>query len=241
MQPIDVHYVRVSGCREVTALLAVHVKRRWKLEALVDLRHRVGREIVFEPPQMQLEHGGQRLERNPFLRILLAKSLRLVLILALQRLLLNVLVQRSVQIFATLHGHLQVVEILVASGHVLHVDAAQVVGELAAEQMRHGSLDASGLHLLLQLVHEHPVELLDVVLHESVVRVPTETFGQLLGAHARVAVLQLVENALKRQWDAILRILSVRGVHVVDSLPKVGNVRQRLEQRVHVASSALVL
>ena len=211
---------------------------------------------------MQLEHGGQRLERNAFLRILLAKSLRLVLIVTLQRLLLDVLVQRSVEIVATLNGHLKVVEILVASGHVLHVYAAQVVGELAAEEMRHGSLDACGLpngttpvsgwlqtdaglsclHLLLQLVHENPVELLDVVLHESVVpgqahdahqvirdvhragerqagsRVPAETFGQLFGADARVAVLQLEEDALQRKWDAILRIFAIRGVHVVDSL-----------------------
>ena len=49
-------------------------------------------------------------------------------------------------------------------------------------------------------------------------RVPTETFGQLLRADARVAVLQLVENALQRKRDAVLWILSVRGVHVVNSL-----------------------
>ena len=47
-------------------------------------------------------------------------------------------------------------------------------------------------------------------------RVPTEALCELLRANAGIAVLQLVKDALQREREAILGILSLRGVHVVD-------------------------
>jgi hypothetical protein len=41
--------------------------------------------------------------------------------------------------------------------------------------LRNGSLYAGLLHLHLKLVEEHPEELLHVVLHEAVQRLPTKT------------------------------------------------------------------
>ena len=107
--------------------------------------------------------------------------------------------------------------------------------------MLHGPLDGRALHLVLELLHQHAVELLHVVLHEGVVRVPAKGLGQLLGADRRVRVLQLVEDALQRERDGGLGVLAVGRVHVVHGLPKVRQVRQRLEQRVHVARRALIL
>mmetsp|Transcript_13521 Transcript_13521/g.30686 ORF Transcript_13521/g.30686 Transcript_13521/m.30686 type:complete len:251 (-) Transcript_13521:639-1391(-) len=241
MQPVLVDDALVGVSGEVLAILAVHVQAGGELEPLVDLGHRVGGEIIFEAAEMQLEHGRERLEVDALLRILLAVSLRVVLVLAIEDLLLDILIERCVQVLAALDWDLQVVEVLVTQRRVLHVDAAHIVRELAAEEVGHRALDAGPLHLLLELIHQHAVELLDVVLHERIVRVPAEAFGELLCADARVAVLKLVEDPLQRQRDARLGVFAIRGMHVVHRLPKVREVSQRLQQRVHVASGPLVL
>jgi len=212
-----------------------------ELEALVDLRHRVRGEVVLEAAEMELEHGRQRLEEHALLRVLLPKAVRVVLVLAVEDLLLDVLVERGVEILAALDRHLQVVILLVAQRFVIDVDAIHVVCEFAAEEMLHRPLDRGALHLLLELLDEHPVELLHVVLHERVVRVPPEGLGELLRGDGRVGVLQLVEDALQRQRDGRLGVLAVGRVHVVHGLAEVRYVRERLQQRVHVARRALVL
>mmetsp|Transcript_7650 Transcript_7650/g.19494 ORF Transcript_7650/g.19494 Transcript_7650/m.19494 type:complete len:1162 (-) Transcript_7650:210-3695(-) len=233
--------VRVGVVGEVLAAVGVEVKPLRKLEARVHLHHLLRREVELEAQQVQLEHGRQRLEPHALLRVLLPKLVRHVLVLAVEELLGNILVERLVDVLPPLHRELQVVERLLAPRLVLHVDALDVVGELALEEVRHRPLDRRALHLLLELVDEDAVQLLHVVLHESIRRVPAEGFGQLLRRHRRVRVLQLIEDALQREWDRRLRVLLLPGRHVVHRLAEEGDVLEGLQQRVHVARGALVL
>jgi len=83
--------------------LAVKVERGGELEALVDLDHLVGAKVVLEAAQVQLQHGRQRLERHALLGVLLAVALRVVLVVAVERLLLHVLVEGRDQVLASLH------------------------------------------------------------------------------------------------------------------------------------------
>ena len=218
VQAVHVDDRRVGVVGEVLAPVAVEVERRRELEALVDLRHRVGGKVVLEAAEVELEDGRQHLELHSLLGVLLAEALALVLVVAVEHLLLHVLVEARVQVLAPLDGHLQIVEVLVAQRDVLDLYALDVVGELAAEEVRHRPLDRRPLHLLLELVDEHAVELLHVVLHERVVRVPAERLGELLRRHRRVRVLQLVEDALQSERDRLLGVLLLRRLHVVHRL-----------------------
>ena len=116
------------------------------------------------------------------------------------------------------NASLQIVKLLVTNGDVVDLYALDVVGELAAKEVCHRPFHAARgaagcqhitgaaravrppcpFHFFLQLVHEHAVQLLHIMLHERIVRVPTETLGELLRAHACVAVLQLVKDTLRR-------------------------------------------
>ena len=162
LEPVLIPHRRVRLLREVAPPLAVHVERRRELEALVHLGHRVGVDVVLEAPQVQLEDRRQLLEVHALLGVLLAVLLALVLVLAVEELLLDVLVERGVQVLAPLDWHLQVVELLVPRADKVNVDALDVRGVRAAEEVRHRTLDRGALHLLLELIDEHPIELLRV-------------------------------------------------------------------------------
>ena len=71
-------------------------QHRRELEALVDLRHLVGGEVVFESAKVQLQHRRQRLKEHALFGILLAKLIRVVLVLAIQELFLDILIERRV-------------------------------------------------------------------------------------------------------------------------------------------------
>ena len=169
VQAVHVDDRRVGVVGEVLAPVAVEVERRRELEALVDLRHRVGGKVVLEAAEVELEDGRQHLELHSLLGVLLAEALALVLVVAVEHLLLDVLVERGVEVLTPLDRHLQVVVLLVAQRLVVDVDARHVVGEFATEEVLHRALDRGALHLLLELLDEHAVELLHVVLHEGVV------------------------------------------------------------------------
>mmetsp|Transcript_36569 Transcript_36569/g.85421 ORF Transcript_36569/g.85421 Transcript_36569/m.85421 type:complete len:398 (-) Transcript_36569:1040-2233(-) len=113
LQPVLIHDGRVGILREVLALAAVEIERGGELETLVDFRHRVCGKIVLESSEMQLEDGRQTFESDALLGVLLAETFRVILIISVERLLLDVLVERRVQILAALDWHLQIVEHLV--------------------------------------------------------------------------------------------------------------------------------
>mmetsp|Transcript_6879 Transcript_6879/g.15697 ORF Transcript_6879/g.15697 Transcript_6879/m.15697 type:complete len:203 (+) Transcript_6879:215-823(+) len=165
----------------------------------------------------------------------------LVLVLAVEALHFHVLVERGVDVLAPLYVQLQVHIRLLPLALVVDVDALDVVDDAALEQLLNRIFHHSALHLLLKLLTQDAVQLLHVVLHEAVVRVPPEARGKLLRCHGRVAVLQLVEQALQSERYAFARLLRLRGGHVVHSLAKVVQVVQCLQQAVHVACRSLIL
>ena len=142
----------------------------------------------------------------------------MVLVIAVEELFFDVLIERSIEVFAPFNGNLQIVKILVTLRFVLDVDAAHIIRELATKKVSHRPLNRRSLHLLLQFVNKYSVEFLHVVLHERVIRVPTETLGQLLGAYTRIAVLQLIEDALQCERNRRLGVLAVGRMHVVHCL-----------------------
>mmetsp|Transcript_26654 Transcript_26654/g.63324 ORF Transcript_26654/g.63324 Transcript_26654/m.63324 type:complete len:372 (-) Transcript_26654:367-1482(-) len=209
---------------------------------------------------MQYRREGQ--EATPFLGILEAVSLRHVAILPVQLLALHVFGERLLQVLAPLHVERKVVKLLCANRREVHVHTLDKVLELPAEQARDLSVHRCALHLLLEVIAQHAIELLHVVLRERVERIPSEAFGQSLGPYARPRVLQLVKHPLERQRHGVhgvrpwLRPVDHRwvvafstlplprlllGRHLVHRSPERWYVVQRLEEGVHVAGRALVL
>ena len=65
------------------------------------------------------------------------------------------------------------------------------------EQLLNGPFDGGLFHLFLELVLKHAVELLHVVLHEGVIRVPAERSAQVFGGNvAMLGVLQTIKDRL---------------------------------------------
>lgn len=92
LTPKHVTSVRVS----VTSNSATH------------LAHRILLHIILEPPQLQMQHRRKLLEDHTFLRILQPVSLRLVLVLSLQRLDLDVVLERFLEIAHALDRELNI-------------------------------------------------------------------------------------------------------------------------------------
>mmetsp|Transcript_23871 Transcript_23871/g.51155 ORF Transcript_23871/g.51155 Transcript_23871/m.51155 type:complete len:209 (-) Transcript_23871:656-1282(-) len=107
--------------------------------------------------------------------------------------------------------------------------------------MLDGVLHPRALHLLFELLAQHSVQLLDIMLREGIHRVPPKGPGQVLGGHRVRVELHLVEEALQRQRQALVRQIRLLRRHVVHRLPEVREVEQGLQQRVHVARGPLVL
>lgn len=96
------------------------------------------------------------------------------------------------------------------------------------------------LHLAFQVILKDTVELLDVMLHEALQRVPAKGLGQFRGANRVDAGGQLIEHTLKRKGHGF-RWLVVCGGNVEHSLAEVIGEEKRLKERVHVAGGSLVL
>jgi hypothetical protein len=96
------------------------------------------------------------------------------------------------------------------------------------------------LHLGLQLVLQNPTEFLNVMLHERVRALPPETLRQLRRPYGLIRALQMVKDSLKRERKGFRRGIIFRW-DLVDGSTEVRGTEEGLEQRVHVASSTLVL
>ena len=121
VESVNVAYRLVGLVGKILVSLAVHVEGGGELEALVDLGHGVGVEVVLKASQVQLENGRQVLEEHPLFGILLPEAVGVVLVLAVEHLLLDVLIEARVQVLAPLDRHLQVV--------VPEIRGVQQVGE----------------------------------------------------------------------------------------------------------------
>ena len=96
------------------------------------------------------------------------------------------------------------------------------------------------LHLAFQVILKDTVELLDIMLHEALQRVPAKGLGQFRGANRVGAGGQLIKHTLKRKGHGF-RWLVVGGGNVKHSLAEVIGEEKRLKERVHVAGGSLVL
>ena len=67
-----------------------------------------------------------------------------------------------------------------------------------------------------------------------------KTARQLLRADRFIIELQFVKHALHGERNTLVRVV-VRRVHQVDGLAQLVREEERLQQRVHVARSALIL
>mmetsp|Transcript_35695 Transcript_35695/g.79388 ORF Transcript_35695/g.79388 Transcript_35695/m.79388 type:complete len:458 (-) Transcript_35695:917-2290(-) len=172
VQAILVAHALVCVLGEGFPLLEVQVNLLVELIPVIDLDVGVPLEVVLKALELQLQHWRHILEQDALACILQAVPLRLVLVGSIHDLHLTVLLKRLVDVLAALDVQLQVHERLIAGGLVVHVDALNVVGGVALKQLVDNLLHAGALHLLLQLLTQHPVELLHVVLHERIVRAP---------------------------------------------------------------------
>lgn len=238
---VQVAHPRVRVLGQVLPPAHVQVQLLRELVQVVDLHHRVPREVVLEPLELQLQHRRKIVEEHAFFRVLKAMAFGIVLVLAVERLDRRVRVKTRIDVLAPFDVQLQVHERLLARALALHVDAPHKVLGVALKQPRDSAVDGRPLHLLLELLAQDAVELLHVVLHERVDRVPAERPRQVLGRHRRGAKLELEEEALQRERDRGVRLVVGARRHVVHGPAERVEVVEGLEKRVHVAGRALVL
>ncbi len=138
----------------------------------------------------------------------------------------------------TLHLELNVIKVFLAFRLVRHMLAADVGEHAASEKTRDGAFHARALHLAFNVVQQHATELLRVMLHERVERLPPERPCQLFGAHCTLTRLQFEKDALQRQRDTRRRIVAL-GRHQEDCAAELVGEEECLQQSVHVTGCAL--
>ena len=74
------------------------------------------------------------------------------------------------------------VEALFSGGFIGHLGALHKALHLAFKKVVDGAFHWGSLHLGLKLVAEHTIELLNIMLHEGINRVPPKGLGQLRGS-----------------------------------------------------------
>mmetsp|Transcript_45257 Transcript_45257/g.75534 ORF Transcript_45257/g.75534 Transcript_45257/m.75534 type:complete len:336 (+) Transcript_45257:2106-3113(+) len=241
---VDQHSVEVVNGRGVKLSVVRHVLCEFEfggeLKTVVDFDHGLLVKVKLESLELDREDLGEGLDERSLLGGLETVALGLVLVVSVEHLNLDVLVEGLVEVLASLYVQRDVVEGFVALGCVLDVDALDKVLVLTLEEALDGTLDLSSLHLGLEVVREHAVELLDVVLRVRVLLRPTKRLCELGGADGALGELHAEEETLERQRDRDLLTVTVRG-HLVHSLSEVTEVVKGLEERVHVASGTLVL
>mmetsp|Transcript_64904 Transcript_64904/g.169908 ORF Transcript_64904/g.169908 Transcript_64904/m.169908 type:complete len:424 (+) Transcript_64904:1138-2409(+) len=269
-----VHHHRVEDVDASVWREAAQVQTPVELELRVQLHHVHLLEVEVEPLELQVEHRREGQEADALLGLLLPVPLRLVGVVALEGLLRGELLEGlldAVQLLTPLplDVQLDVVEGLVASRLVVHVDALDVVLHLPLEEPLDGAVHRRALHLLLKAVAEDPVELLSIVLREGVHRVPPEGLHQLPAVHGLLRSLQSVEDVLQgvderrrlasiglalvgglvalparvlggREILLARRVWRVFTIDGVDDLPELAHVEEALEKPVHVAGGSVV-
>ena len=188
-----------------------------ELESIVALDCAIRDGVVVETQQMEMQDGRERVEHDALDGVLQPVSARLVLVVPVQRLRLYVFPEGLRQVLLSFNVELHVVVALGDVGGVVYVLALYVRGCLPLEQSRDGALHACFLHLHLELVEQYSQELLYVVLHERVERLPAEGLGQLFCADRLVHGLQVVEHPLQRQPHALGAVICL-GWHLVHCL-----------------------
>ena len=119
-----------------------------------------------------------RMRAPASIRVLVPELLvGLVLVVALHFLRLNILLERSNNVWNAFDIERQIVKIFDALALVVHVAATNVVAHLSAEEPFQGVLTGSPFHFCLEIVAQDPIELLDIMLGERLPRIPAETAG----------------------------------------------------------------
>mmetsp|Transcript_18165 Transcript_18165/g.59353 ORF Transcript_18165/g.59353 Transcript_18165/m.59353 type:complete len:335 (-) Transcript_18165:347-1351(-) len=229
--------IRIHG----QVLVLIEVQHLGKFEAVVHLDDRVLRKVVLESFEVQVQHGRERFEDDALFGVLQPVTLRAVLVVVLQVFRLDVLVEACVEILVPFDVKREVQESLFAVRLVVHVQALDIAHHLSPKKFVDCSLHARPLHLLLQPLAHDAIQLLHVMLLERLIGVPAERARQILGGDALLAELDLVKERLQRERDALARNIVLRCRHVVNRLAEAGDVKERLQQRVHVARRTLVL
>lgn len=181
------------------------VKHVLELKLQVLLYDLLNVQIVLIPLQRYLQNRWQLLESDELECILLAEVISLILVLSIEPLLFDILFDALFDVGVASDPQLNCVELVVARGLVLNVDALDHVLSLALEEAIVGSFDWCVLHLLVELVAEDAVELVDVLLLVDVLGVPAESLKQLVSSdEGCVAELEVIKDSLEAERNRAL-------------------------------------
>mmetsp|Transcript_36164 Transcript_36164/g.84972 ORF Transcript_36164/g.84972 Transcript_36164/m.84972 type:complete len:300 (-) Transcript_36164:911-1810(-) len=237
----------------------LHVQLLGEGDAVGDFDAAHGGVVEVEALQLQRQHVRKVRDLEPLFRVhhhllwppFLWLRVQLVLVVAFERLRLD----ESFEALFHRGDRDRITELLDRKRHVHELlallrlklnrtpwEVADVAFEVALEEVLDQRLLRRAFHPLLQLVEQHPTELLHVVLLESFARVPPEALCEVLGLDGSlVRQLHLSKEILELEADAIL--LLVRVVDDRDLIHAHAELRrhvQALQQRVHVTGRTLV-
>mmetsp|Transcript_10917 Transcript_10917/g.26225 ORF Transcript_10917/g.26225 Transcript_10917/m.26225 type:complete len:480 (-) Transcript_10917:830-2269(-) len=233
-----------------------------EFEPGVELDHVHLVQVKVEALQLQIQNGRKPQETNSLLCTLLAIAFCLVGVLSFESFLCREIMQRIHNVLHllpefTFDVQLNVIECLIAPRLVVHVNALYVVLHFTFKKPLNRSIGRCILHSLLQSIAKDPVQLLCIVLGESIHCIPSERLHQLFAVDGQIRRLHFVENILqgmnqlRRSLKVVafissasilcilrVRILALNGVHNPAELP---NVEQTLQQPIHVAGCTMIL
>mmetsp|Transcript_60867 Transcript_60867/g.100699 ORF Transcript_60867/g.100699 Transcript_60867/m.100699 type:complete len:236 (+) Transcript_60867:3782-4489(+) len=175
-----------------------------KLISGVDFDLHLGCKIEFKPLQVDKQHGWKFLELCAFVCRLLAMTLSVILVVTIQSLGQNFLVHRFVDIGTISYTDVHLIKRLVAGAFIRHVAALDVCPHLPLEEFVKHALRLRALHFLLKIITQQPHELLDVMLLESLLLIPTKRLGEFFGLDGFIAKLHFTKQALQRECYAPL-------------------------------------
>lgn len=143
--------------------------------AVINLHHRQGIKIVFKPFQVKMQNWRETLKDDALLGVLKPVwRTRIILVLALQRLNLDVVSEAVIQSLVSPNVQLNIPEIFDTRGLVIDINARDISFGLSDEQVRQSLFSNGALHLLLQALHQLSRQLLDILLLKCLSRVPAK-------------------------------------------------------------------
>lgn len=151
----------------------------------------------FPSLQMKIKDRRKANEFETLFGILHTEFFGGVLVGKTERLLFDVLCERFVNIFAVFDHQRQEGEILRVGCGMIDIDALDVVSQMAWKEVSDGTFCFGALHLFFQVIHQHTVEFVQVLLSIRIVSAPAERGGQLFGADWRASELQPKKETLQ--------------------------------------------
>ena len=214
----------------------VDLDGRGRLDGVAELLLLPGDAVVDVAQELHLEHRG-RLDdfQSPLGVDLFAASLAVVLVVALERLGVEVAPHAVADGALAPQRHLELVEVRRALRHVVALRARRLVRLLAAEDVGHEGVVADAL---LDLGHEQLAELLRVLLHRHLEA--EQIREDVHVARRALADLEVREDLLQRAHDGLLGVASLCRRRPVQRVAERRVVVEHLDERAEVARRAEV-